>query len=683
MKSLIDKARRIFAIPTREPGSRRPVADTESVGIRELFFGGLDVRTRWARWLPATLIVCALSSFVSWGREYVVGGLWLAGSIALAIGFALLPPLAIAAIGRWILRRIRRHPLRADDPDRVLAWFGWLARSLAWGVFACFLLTVLLSGPTVRACLVCVLVGREARRGGMGAAKAIFVLIVVALLIRVGFSEPGNPSTFGDAATWVGIATLLGVVLIDDFRPWFELGLRVLTAASIFFTILALLIFAPAMWSASAVAAVALVVWRLGGGASGALIAGATATIIAVIGHPAQNRMVVSDPSVLIHWLAVSTLLGVLLLTNRLVGRYLAGSNVIIRKAVAVAVVFSIFGLAQDWGRTPTNYRSTPPVPCTSFFPIASLPEGERSGPHKIYDIKLMADGRTLLFCDKFGRRIGRLDLETGTIQWSERLDMLPERLLVDESAGRVIAFLKEPLPIRPAATAEFDLESLSRIRACPMGRWVDIAPSGRTGRFVAIQEMVGKIYEMDMESCGIHDVGIGTMLPYDLTMSDANQHYFVSGWFYSSILSRVDRYPHGAIGEARAAWLGPFSLGMASDDPQRSLFVARPTAWAIDVMDMDTLTRRRRLPALPWIRAVASAPEVGLLFTANFFSGQVIALDSRSGDLVATWQGPEKEARTMVWDAGHRRLYVTGRSEIVRCELDPVIAQRGSGPGS
>jgi hypothetical protein len=216
---------------------------------------------------------------------------------------------------------------------------------------------------------------------------------------------------------------------------------------------------------------------------------------------------------------------------------------------------------------------------------------------------------------------------------------------------------------------ARFNLDDFSMVRSCPMGRWVDFAPSGEEGRFVTIQELVGEIYDVDMETCEVRAADIATRLPYGLAATEDGR-YFVSGWFYSATLSAARRLPGGSFAEPRSKWLGPFALGMAVNDETGSLFVTRPTLWAVDVLDVETLERRFRMPAPPWTRVVVAAPERDAIVTANFYTGQIAALRASDGGLIATWRGPIKEARSMLWDAPRQQLFVTGRTEIVQCEL-------------
>ncbi len=650
-------------------------AESEAIGFRRLLTGRIDARPRWVRWLPLATLVCVASAFSSWGREYVAGVAWLAGLAILAIGLVALIPISLAVSWRAFVRRVRRKSPAPRDSDRVFAAFRWVVESLAWTALATGWLTVLLTGPTARACAMCVFAGWAFYRKTYGTVFSLSGVVVVALLIRSSFSEAANPSYIGDAVSWMIVATLIGAVLTDSLRPWFETVLRALLVLVVPVAAIVLLVIAPPGAAVLVVVATVLIARTRGFGFKRVLALASVEILVAMVGRLAADAATPHGVDQWIGWPVIGVGLTLAIFVVRIAERTLSNPGRALRRVAVACLAISAFGLAQDWDRTPPIYGRVPEIECGSIRPIEWAPSSsEKLDRHKIYDIKLAQGGRVVFFCDKFGRRVGRLDLDSGEIRWSERLELLPERLQVDESRGRVTAFLKEPLPQRPGLMAEFDLATLARIRTCPMGRWVDFAPSLEPGRFVAIQEMVGKIYEMDMETCRTQGVGIDTRLPYGLALVDAGRRYFVSGWFYSSVLSIVERYPRGELGEARSVWIGPFSLGMATDDETRALFVARPTAWAIDVIDQDTLTRRSRIPALPWIRTLAAAPEIGLVFTANFFTGQVVALRTDTGEVVATWQGPVKEARTMLWDPDRRRLFVTGRTEIVSCDLSGLI---------
>jgi len=332
--------------------------------------------------------------------------------------------------------------------------------------------------------------------------------------------------------------------------------------------------------------------------------------------------------------------------------RRAAAAASVVLAAVLVAHFFRVVRFNETGGRFPDEHTAVrivygPPHPMWTEIPR-----------HEIYDIKVDEFNERLFFSDRGAARIGRIDLRTGVFVSSPPEFPYVEQLVLRDRGETVATYLNPRVGVAGKDALWLDSESLSPLRACGgIRHYVDMAASLTGDMVIAAQEFNRSLKLVLFKDCREKSIRTATLWPYQVLCSAKWSACYVSGQFFSATLSRV-HFENGVPGTMDALFVGPFSLGMAKDETRDLLFVARPLLGVIDIIDPLEMRRIKRLHRAPMVRAVAVAPELGLVFAPEFFTGDVAVFDIDTGEKLAVVPTSRK-VREVVWSAQLEKLFV------------------------
>lgn len=285
------------------------------------------------------------------------------------------------------------------------------------------------------------------------------------------------------------------------------------------------------------------------------------------------------------------------------------------------------------------------------------------------YDLAVDEDRDRLYFTSKVIRRVGVLDLATQRTTWSKTLVDGPERIAVQNDGG-VTTYLKPDYPL----SMTFDGDTMDVRRRCSLGYFVDITAYWEPGRLAAVEEShPGRLHVIDTENCSaeLHRFELST--PYAARCAPSRRECYVTSWWYGSELGRLRDDGNSVTMTYDALGLGPMSMGLDIDAAESTLYVARPSAGTIDVIDLKSFKRTRRMAAPLFVRAVALADEHHAIVATSFFSGETWVMDAATGSVISSFR-VGFGVRDVEWNARRQTFYFASRQGIVAAAWDDVV---------
>ena len=292
---------------------------------------------------------------------------------------------------------------------------------------------------------------------------------------------------------------------------------------------------------------------------------------------------------------------------------------------------------------------------------------------HAIYDFKIDSRNKLLYFSDKGDPgAVGKVDLTSGITYLSKRIFYGLEQLVLSEDSKYVYAYNK----IGESVVPEIDTTTLEPIRLCKAEgsvTFIDMAATPFPEYLVAIKEYEPRVFWLNKKTCEMKILLTHTWDPYQVICHDKQLKCYISGWFYSATLSEISIFPNRVPENSRHRLLGPFSIGMALDRDNNKLYISRPLVGCIDVIDVITFKRIRRIPCAPMVRAVACAPNLDLLFLPTYFEG-VLYIHSISTGKKLGQLHVGKYVREIVWDEVLETLFISDIDTIYSINAGEIL---------
>lgn len=290
-------------------------------------------------------------------------------------------------------------------------------------------------------------------------------------------------------------------------------------------------------------------------------------------------------------------------------------------------------------------------------------PGHDGAATHKLYDVKPSVDGPYAFFSDsRPANRVGRIDLTTAKVTLSPPLPDGLEQIVAGRD--RIYGGYWD------GGIISLSPETLRREGDCRLDpALIDLAPTFLPGYLAVLHEFVPQLALVATGTCAVSRVSLPTPAPYQTLCNPKDRACYVSGWMHSSLLAAVALSDDGAAIGVRGLRLGPFATGMALDDVGGRLFVTRPLAGAVDVVDLSALRRMKRCRTAPMVRAVAFAPTLNVLIAPEYFSGKVHLIDATSGKHVGGFR-LGSQIREVVWDAKSEALLALDRERLYRFSI-------------
>jgi len=295
--------------------------------------------------------------------------------------------------------------------------------------------------------------------------------------------------------------------------------------------------------------------------------------------------------------------------------------------------------------------------------------KGDYRNSPKIYDMKIDDNSRLLYFSESKKGRIGRINLVTGDTRLSSPDFGGAEQLVLADDNKHIATYLKK----NDRKTLLIDAESLQSIWNCPnIGGYMDLTATPFNRILAGVQELEPQLFWISIHDCKEDFIYLKTLFPYQVLCSEKFMACYVSGWFSSMTMTKVELNPISKRpSKAQGLFLGPFSIGMTMDERSGKLYVSRPLAGCIDVIDLSSFHRIHRIQCVPMVRAVAYSPEYDLLFLPEYFTGKVEVRKASNGRKILEFQvGPH--VREIVWDSMLETLFIADLSNIYAWKISP-----------
>ncbi|MDP8222560.1 MAG: hypothetical protein P9L99_04315 [Candidatus Lernaella stagnicola] len=372
--------------------------------------------------------------------------------------------------------------------------------------------------------------------------------------------------------------------------------------------------------------------------------------------------------------------------------------KVVVVTLLVAPVVFEWSRRREGWSLWDFYGKATWPLAAVLFFGFAAFavfvvpgPEpqldalfGEESAHAgemekyrqlpRLYDIKIDAANRLLFFSEKNARLIGRINLDDGSYRLSPQYPEHPEQIaLVDD--GRTVASYFRLWEKEKHELILFDAKSLAVKKRCSFVDWVDLAATPYPGFLAGIRERPEPEFSwINLERCEREVWPTDTSWPFQVLCAASGGRCYVSGWILSHFLTEV------TIGEGprpvgnRHVGLGAFALGMALDEAGRRLYVTRPLAGSVDIVDTYSLRRVGRLPSPPMVRALAVAPEHDLIFLPVYYDGIVYVKRLSDGRTLGRFRVGHM-VREVIWSPEAGGLFLLSERTVWRLTTQNLLA--------
>jgi len=343
---------------------------------------------------------------------------------------------------------------------------------------------------------------------------------------------------------------------------------------------------------------------------------------------------------------------------------YILMMKAIFIMAITSAVIL-ILGFSYD---RQSNLKAPKPLkelygPSTKSW--NQIPENT----HHIYNIVIDSYRRRLFFSEKTSYQIGRIELDSGDTTLSEPVYRGTEKLVLMEEGNSIVTNLQ----LDRLITAKADANTLQLVQECSdLGGYIDLAQTPFSQYVAAVKEYEPRFFWLQFPECK-ETVFYIFNSPYKTICSPKFMTCYISGWFFSYLLTEIKLTQEGYPNIARSLFLGPFSLEMALDESHGRLYVTRPLAGYIDVVDISSFRRIRRIPCAPMIRAIACAPDLGIIFISEYYTGIFHIMDLQTGQDIATFSIANR-ARQMVWDNELQCLFIGAKKRIYSLSKQDLI---------
>lgn len=278
---------------------------------------------------------------------------------------------------------------------------------------------------------------------------------------------------------------------------------------------------------------------------------------------------------------------------------------------------------------------------------------------HLIHDFVITRDKKYIFFSEKKAGIIGRITLESGKITFSKPYYYGAERIAIDNNDNNFATFTK----LGKSIAILSNIDSMEPIIICDKynyyGSFNYIIYNKKLDKYLATRENQHSLCFFEYKNCKQKNLTLKTFMPVSVICAEELDKCYVSGWFYSNTLSEVKIGKNGLPESVRGLFLGPFSWDMALDEVGKKLYIVRPLIGCIDVVDISSFRRIKRIPSASMTREIAVAPELDLLFIAEYLTGTIHIHNISSGKELAHLQ-VGRYIRKMIWDKDLQTLFIS-----------------------
>ena len=281
----------------------------------------------------------------------------------------------------------------------------------------------------------------------------------------------------------------------------------------------------------------------------------------------------------------------------------------------------------------------------------------------KIYDLKINSQKERLYFNHREHGVIGYINLITNEYKLSDKYFPGSEQLAIIESE-KLIATNSRSLQM---GIVIYDISTLKRVKHILTNNdedFIDIIKSPFGPYLIGIENMVSKVIFIDYKNSQTTRHPIPTLFPYQVVCSTRFRSCFVDGWMSSGTLSKVSIGYYDDVISTQKLFIGPFATGMVIDDEHEKLFVSRPLASCVEVIDMKSLKKIGRIRTGPMVRAIDGAFELDMLFLPEYYSGKVNVHQISTGKKIASFYTGGR-VREILWDKQLAKLFIASAETI------------------
>jgi len=278
----------------------------------------------------------------------------------------------------------------------------------------------------------------------------------------------------------------------------------------------------------------------------------------------------------------------------------------------------------------------------------------------KIYDLAYDRDSARLYFTSEKNDSFGYYDVRGGGSRVIEGVTR-PERIAL--FPGRGLAFVAGAGGIH-----EFTVEPFERIGTIYETSTVDVQAVGGRYLVAVLSDLNSEVVLFDLDDPGRKpvDAGKASRLSYAVELTRAGDLY-VGGWMISPFIFQTtfDGLVSGR-GIIRKKYSRFMNMDMCVLEGAGRLLVAHPLNHGVDVLDAGSLgmIREERIPTGFGAREIECDARRGLLFSQNYFSGDVFVYDMGRKEMRNSYRtGPEIKA--MEYDPETGVLYTGSRAGI------------------
>lgn len=329
---------------------------------------------------------------------------------------------------------------------------------------------------------------------------------------------------------------------------------------------------------------------------------------------------------------------------------------------------------------TPENIQGTP-------FKVIYGPGISPYDPdanHEFYELLAPLDKDRIFFTDKV--QIGAIRIDQDAVQISGEyqfgldtfgyLKRLNSFVVDDANNEKLYLVDADTLQITKSCAGLGDYNSIVGGSATSL----IYAIRGHAGRIKDRMVGSGQLFIVDMENCRSSVLEIPTVTPHVIVCSTSRNDCYVSGRWGADKITELKLDDAGMVAGVRSADIGPFALDMALDEQNLRLFITRPLAAMVDIVDLKEFQKIRQIPVSPFSRAIAYSPELDLLFTAEYIFGTLYIVRVADGRILSRVRLGD-HIRDAIWDASRGVLLVAGSSRIYMARKEDLqLLMSGSG---
>lgn len=296
--------------------------------------------------------------------------------------------------------------------------------------------------------------------------------------------------------------------------------------------------------------------------------------------------------------------------------------------------------------------------------------KGKPEGYHLFYELMSQSSKKRLYFADQKMEKMGYLNLSSEKVVLSDRYEHCCDQFALMPGGATVVMdqeFIGDLVSL--------DGETFAETNRCPgLGDTNDLitAPDGKRVVGIRGSNATPEVFWIDPLTCRENKVKTATLSPYEVLCSVALHKCYVSGWFNTYTLSEINLDSYGEPTPGRSTAIGFWSHGLALDENNHKLFVARFLAETVDVIDVDNFERITRIKTLPIIRSIVYISEKNWLLVAAYLDGRIAIHDASTGEMLGLFPCG-RYIRDMKWDDKLQKVFIGSKHYLFSADLADI----------